>query len=49
VAGRLEIFVDQGVRARMQRQIAGLAALARHLEMRHALARVAKVLDPELA
>jgi len=28
VAGRLEIFVDQGVRARMQRQIARLAAFA---------------------
>ena len=39
---------DEAVGARMQRQIARLAAFARHFEMRHALAHVAEVLDLEL-
>jgi hypothetical protein len=49
MAGGLEIFMDERVGAWMQRQIARLAAFARHLEMRHAFARVAKIPDLELA
>ena len=49
MAGGVEIVGDEAVGAGMQRQIPGLAALAGHLQMRHALARVAEVFDLELA
>jgi hypothetical protein len=45
VTGRLEIFVNERVRAGMQRQITRLAALARHFEMRDAFADVEEILD----
>src|SRR5271167_2785173 len=49
VPGRVEIFVNEGVRAWMQRQIAVLAAFAGYFQMRHAFARVLEILDLELA
>jgi hypothetical protein len=49
VTAGVEIVVDQSVRARMQRQIARLAALARDFQVRHAFARVPKILRPQLA
>jgi hypothetical protein len=49
MAGGLEVIVDQFVCPRMQRQIPCLFALAGDVEMRHAAARVFKILDPQLA
>jgi hypothetical protein len=49
VPGGVEVIVNERMSARMQRQIARLAALAGYLEMRHAFARVLEVLDLELA
>ena len=49
MSGGVEIVVDQPMGARMQRQIAGLAAFAGHLEMRHAFPRVPEILHLELA
>ena len=44
-----EIFVNERMGAGMQRQLAPLAGFAAHAEMRHAFARVPKILDLELA
>ena len=49
VPGDVEIVVDQSMSARMQRQIAGLAALAGDFQVRHAFARVPKILHLQLA
>ena len=49
VPGGVEIVVNQSVCARMQRQIARLAALAGDFQMRHAFARVPEILDLQLA
>jgi hypothetical protein len=49
VAGRIKVVIDEAVDARMQRQIARLAAFARHFEMRDAFANVAEILDLKLA
>jgi hypothetical protein len=45
VARRVEIFVNKRMGAGMQRQIAPLAAFARHAGMRDAFARVPEILD----
>src|SRR5271170_7286688 len=47
--GGVEIVVDQPLGAWMQRQIAGLAALAGGFQVRDAFARVPKILDLQLA
>ena len=49
VAGGDEVFMNERMRAGMQRQITPLAAYAGHAEMRHAFARVPEILDLELA
>ena len=49
VPGGVEIVVDQTVRARVQRHVARLTAFAGHLQVRHAFARMAKILDLQLA
>ena len=49
VAGGLEVLVDQRVGPWMQRQIAGLLALAFDLEMRDTAERVLEILNLELA
>jgi hypothetical protein len=49
VSGGFKVFMNERVGAWMQRHIAGLAAFAGHLEMRHALARVPEVPNLELA
>jgi hypothetical protein len=49
VPGGLKVIVDERGCAGMQRQIPGFAALAGHLEVRHAFAFVPGILDLELA
>jgi hypothetical protein len=49
VAGGLKVVVNEGLGAGMQRQIPRLAAFAGHLEMRHALPRMLRVLHFGLA
>ena len=49
VPGGVEVVVDQSMRARIQRQIARLAAFAGDFQMRHAFARVPEILHPQLA
>jgi hypothetical protein len=49
VAGGLKVFVNEGLGARMQRQIPRLTALSGHLEIRHAFPRMLRILDLELA
>jgi len=49
VARSLNVLMNERTGAGMQRQIARLAAFARHFDVRHALADVAKVFDLELA
>jgi hypothetical protein len=49
VAGGVEVVVDQSMGARMQRQIARLAALAGDFQVWHAFARVPKILHLQLA
>jgi hypothetical protein len=45
VPGDIEIVMDQGMGAGMQRHITGFAAFAGHPEMRHAFAGVPEILD----
>ena len=49
MTGGIEVIIDQAIRAGMQREIAGLAAFARHFQMRHAFACVPEVLHLQLA
>jgi hypothetical protein len=49
VPADFKVIVDERGRAGMQRQIPGFAALAGHLEVRHAFAFAPGVLDLELA
>jgi len=49
VSGRLQVVVNQRVGAGVQRQVPRLAALAGHLQVRHALAGTPGVADPELS
>jgi hypothetical protein len=49
VPGGLKVIVDERGCAGMQQQIPGFAALAGHLEVRHAFAFVPGILDLELA
>lgn len=45
----LQVLVNQPTSGRMQRHVTGLAALAGHLEVRHAAPLVLEVLHPQLA
>jgi hypothetical protein len=45
----VQVIVDQLVGARVQRQIAGLLALAGNLQVRHTPPRVPEILDLQLA